>query len=338
MTQGRVAGIDLSMALSVLVLISIMFSGALSGWKAPIGAFENDIVEDTLTGFFFYMVGYRSKFIIRTLLSGPRRSGRYFLIRSGAFLILGGIGYFAFDNAILLSLGLALLLGPFLSQLHSNFLYFAIFGSALASLIFPLNYVESQGKPNIFFEWWEHLLFLRYDSFLSWLMFFCYGMITGRMNFSDRKWRRNLRNGSLALVGFAIVIHFLSFSFFKAGYLAVDPRESRLLPWPLLSYRPAFLIGALPLCNLILLWVSSVGHLLMNSPKWQFLGRIGIFHLSVLTASSILAILLRLVGPSPEWLAGLIGLLAAGSIVLLFYLFQGKLRNGPVEWLIQRLY
>lgn len=338
MTQGRVAGIDLSMAFSVLVLISLMFSGALSGWHGPLGAFENDIVEDSLTGFFFYMVGYRSKFIIRTLLSGPRRSGRYFLIRASAFIVLGSIGFFLFDNAILLSLGLALLLGPFLSQLHSNFLYFVIFGSALASLIFSLEYIESQGKPNIFFDWWENLLYLRYDSFLSWLMFFCYGMITGRMNYSDRKWRRNIKNGSLALLALAVVVHFLSFNIFKAGYLAVDPREPRLLPWPLLSYRPAFLIGAMPLCNLLLLWISRLSPGIMNSPKWQFLGRIGIFHLSVVSAASVLAVILAQLGPLPAWISAISGLIAAFSIVLLFYIFQGKLRNGPVEWLIQRMY
>lgn len=338
MTQGRVAGIDLSMAFSVLVLISLMFSGALSGWQGPLGAFENDIFEDSLIGFFFYMVGYRSKFIIRTLLQGPRRSGRYFLIRASAFLVLGSIGYFLFDNAILFSLSLALLLGPFLSQLHSNFLYFAIFGSALASLIFPLEYIESQGKPNVFFEWWEQLLYLRYDSFLSWLMFFCYGMITGRTNFSDRKWRRNMKRGSLALLALAVIVHFLSFNFFKAGYLALDPRESRLLPWPLLSYRPSFLIGALPLCNLLLLWISRISPAIINSERWQFLGRIGIFHLSVLSAASLLAIILALIGPVPPWAAGISGIISSALIVLLFYIFQGKLRNGPVEWLIQRLY
>lgn len=339
MKQGRVVGIDLGMAIALLAFSALIISGSVSSWESLAGTFENNIVEDVFPAFLFYMFGFRSSFVIRTALPGPKRSLRYFFVRGSAIIILGLLNYFLNDDLFLIGIGLCVLLSPVICLLHTSFLYFFMFSGAILSLIVSMGNIEDASMMlNSKQHWWEMFIFLRHDAMLPWLMFYFFGLIIGRKNFGEEKWFRYFFSSSVIFLAFSILANFLINNSFNGSYLQDEHGASRLFPFNIYLYRPAFLLMALPLCNLLLIASSLLSAKMMESKFWGGVFRIGQFHLSYLLIAITTSGLLHGTAEGQMAIASSISLAYVVLIFILATSTKDLIQNGPIEWFVQRMY
>jgi hypothetical protein len=339
MKQGRLVGIDLGMAIAVLAYSALSISGAVGSWEPLAGTFENNLLEDVFLALLFYMFGFRSSFVIRTALPGPRRSFRYFLVRGTSILLLGAIHYWLNNDLILLGIGFCVIFSPVFAMLHSSFLYFFMFAAAIVSLIVSLNFIEDAEYLSHYHDnWKELLLFTRQDAIIPWSLFYFSGMIIGRKNFGEPKWFRYFTSSSIIFLVFAVSMNYFINSFFKGSYLIDFEQVSRLFPFKINVYRPSFFLLALPLCNLMLIGASLLSEKTTDRPFWGGIFRIGQFHLSYVLIAILVSAALNGINVESWWIAPTVAGIFVIIMVSIATLTKDLIHHGPLEWLIQRMY
>lgn len=340
MAPARIAGIDLSIGLSVLLIVVVELIGEHGSWTRALGLYNHQVVDEFPYALFLFISGIRTTFISTSVFSDGPRLLRYYIYRSAGVLILGVLAYFAFSSLVLIHLGIMLLATIILSQLNSNILYFTGFMVLMLSLTLPLTVSSSPTEALENSEWWSDALYLRNDAFIPLAMFYLAGMIYARSDFMSQQWQRFIRIVSVLVIIGTVLTHFASIDYFRSSYLLEVEDHARMFPITAFVYRPIYLMGIIPLVILILQLSTYLSMRKGDNLIVDGLSKIGQFHLSFFLLAIALTVFLGLF-ISPETPNGLVRWICWGSGLLIFLLitiFRKQIRTAPVEWLVQRFY
>jgi hypothetical protein len=348
-SSNRLIGIDLSYTISLLGLITFIYSFSINKFAIEEGVLShswNILFLDFFPGLFFFLNGLTISLTMRDRKISSRKMLSYMTKRGTLMVLIGLCVCIYWPMNVFIATGFMYLAAPFLVQWNSSILriVFALSIFIAHGLLFihvpsSINYKIPEIHGGGIIDLTGFLFFNGYFSIFPWFLFFIGGMLFGRSEIRVRGWLP-----PTSMLGFVLI-----FAGFALQYILKKQDTTyldlRRFDNPFLNFRllmPAFVFVSI---GVIILLVNAGNYLfkVIDLPKivrWASIissMKYSILFFQLIICSSIIILTPGAFFAKTPVLIGFTIFITFFTIYLAFFWNKKISNKGPLEWMFKRV-